>query len=53
MKQFKLNKGLQLQKESISKLQAEKADNVKGGRASCCMFSCQMNFSGCCQEDKE
>ncbi|MEM6721886.1 MAG: class I lanthipeptide [Bacteroidota bacterium] len=44
MKKIKLNKGLQLNKEVVSKLQEDQLANVKGGLAagggSCFMFSC-------------
>ncbi|WP_298900869.1 class I lanthipeptide [uncultured Psychroserpens sp.] len=50
MKKIRLNKGLQLNKEVISKLQEEKLSNIKGGQApggSCCIFSCHMNATHC------
>ncbi len=43
MKKIKLNKGLQLNKEVVSKLQEEELSNVKGGKApagSCGVASC-------------
>lgn len=43
MKKIKLNKGLQLNKEVVSKLQEEQLANVKGGLApadSCICCSC-------------
>ncbi|MCD2258067.1 class I lanthipeptide [Psychroserpens luteolus] len=43
MKKIKLNKGLQLNKEVVSKLQEDQLANVKGGMAaagSCGIFSC-------------
>tara|TARA_R110000751_G_scaffold233553_2_gene334484 strand:- start:881 stop:1036 length:156 start_codon:yes stop_codon:yes gene_type:complete len=43
MKKIKLNKGLQLNKEVVSKLQEEQLSNVKGGlapAASCICCSC-------------
>ncbi|MCD2258068.1 class I lanthipeptide [Psychroserpens luteolus] len=43
MKKIKLNKGLQLNKEVVSKLQEDQLANVKGGLApadSCGLFSC-------------
>ena len=43
MKKIKLNKGLQLNKEVVSKLQEEQLANVKGGAApadSCFIGSC-------------
>ncbi len=43
MKKIKLNKGLQLNKEVVSKLQEEQLANVKGGQApsgSCRNGSC-------------
>ena len=43
MKKIKLNKGLQLNKEVVSKLQEDQLENVKGGlapAASCFIGSC-------------
>ncbi len=44
MKKIKLNKGLQLNKEVVSKLQEEQLSNVKGGAkppaGSCGVASC-------------
>ncbi|MBK1897532.1 class I lanthipeptide [Chryseobacterium paridis] len=42
MKKLKLNKGLQINKEAISKLQDEQIKNIKGGAAagSCGWKSC-------------
>ena len=56
MKKIKLNQMLQLNKEIVSKLQEEKIANIKGGLApgaSCCFFSCHMNYSMCTCNPKE
>ncbi|WP_164465216.1 class I lanthipeptide [Chryseobacterium lactis] len=45
MKKLKLNKGLQINKEAISKLQDEQIKSIKGGAAafSCVGGSCNNN----------